>query len=79
MLCVYTDRACCHHWHRIIIQRRQNKHPSGYGFTEEELSKINSARGNPFPKNDMQANLVYTDLRPMLLDYSFSRPIALCV
>jgi hypothetical protein len=50
-LCVYTDRARCHHWHRITIQRRQNKHPSGYGFTEEELSKINSARGEiRFPK-----------------------------
>jgi hypothetical protein len=61
---VYTDRARCHHWHRIIIQRRQNKHPIGYGFTEEGLSKINSARGNPFRKNDMQANLVYSDLRP---------------
>jgi len=64
MLCIYTDRSRCHHWHRIIIQREQNKHPSGCGLAGEERSKINSERGNPYLKNDMQAKLVYRGLRP---------------
>ena len=56
-LFVYIDRTRCHHWHRIIIQRGQNKHTSGYGLTGEKFSRINSYGGNPFLENDMHASL----------------------
>jgi hypothetical protein len=56
-LFVYIDRTRCHHWHRIVIQRGQNKHTSGYGLTGERFSKINSYGGNPFLESDMRASL----------------------
>jgi len=55
-LFVYIDRTRCHHWHRIIIQRGQNKHTGGCGLTGEKFSKTNSYGGNPFLENDMQAS-----------------------
>lgn len=54
---VYIDRTRCHHWHRIIIQRGQNKQTSGRGLTGEKFNKINSYGGNPFHENDMQTSL----------------------
>jgi hypothetical protein len=56
-LFVYIDRTRCHHWHRIIIQRGQNKHTSGCSLTGEKFSKINSYGRYPFLENDMRANL----------------------